>query len=77
MRSINEAFKELSRMCTMHCKPEKTPTKLGVLHMAVEVITQLEQQVRGESNSTGIPCTLYTIQVPKYHLSYPYCLYLV
>jgi transcription factor 4/12 len=30
-----------------HLKTDKPQTKLGILNMAVEVIMQLEQQVRG------------------------------
>jgi hypothetical protein len=49
VRDINEAFKELGRMCMMHLKAEKAQTKLNILHQAVEVITTLEDSVRGES----------------------------
>jgi hypothetical protein len=34
-------------MCMQHLKTDKPQTKLGILNMAVEVIMQLEQQVRG------------------------------
>lgn len=47
VRDINEAFKELGRMCQMHLHSEKAQTKLNILHQAVEVITTLETQVRG------------------------------
>ncbi|XP_026996734.2 transcription factor 12-like isoform X4 [Tachysurus fulvidraco] len=46
VRDINEAFKELGRMCQMHLKCEKPQTKLLILHQAVAVILNLEQQVR-------------------------------
>lgn len=49
VRDINEAFKELGRMCQMHLKSEKPQTKLLILHQAVAVILNLEQQVRGET----------------------------
>ena len=48
VRDINEAFKELGRMCQIHNKQDKTQTKLIILHQAVDVITELEKQVRGE-----------------------------
>lgn len=48
IRDINEALKELGRMCMAHLKTDKPQTKLGILNMAVEVIMTLEQQVRGE-----------------------------
>lgn len=50
IRDINEALKELGRMCMAHMKSEKPQTKLGILNMAVEVIMALEQQVRGKLN---------------------------
>ena len=34
-------------MCQIHLKSDKTQPKLTVLHQAVDVITQLEQRVRG------------------------------
>ncbi|GAV00171.1 hypothetical protein RvY_11058 [Ramazzottius varieornatus] len=46
VKDINEAFKELGRMCVLHAKQDKSQTKLGILHCAVDVITQLESQVR-------------------------------
>ncbi|XP_051943168.1 transcription factor 3a isoform X8 [Hippocampus zosterae] len=47
VRDINEAFKELGRMCQLHLNYEKPQTKLNVLQQAVNVILDLEQQVRG------------------------------
>ena len=55
IRDINEALKELGRMCMTHLKSDKPQTKLGILNMAVEVIMQLEQQVRG-TTATQINC---------------------
>lgn len=51
IRDINEALKELGRMCMTHLKSDKPQTKLGILNMAVEVIMTLEQQVRGQSQA--------------------------
>jgi len=47
VRDINDAFHELGRMCSMHLGNEKPQTKLTILQQAVNVITSLEQQVRG------------------------------
>jgi len=47
VRDINNAFHELGRMCSMHLGNEKSQTKLMILQQAVNVITSLEQQVRG------------------------------
>lgn len=47
VRDINEAFKELGRMCQLHLKSDKAQTKLLILQQAVQVILGLEQQVRG------------------------------
>lgn len=48
VRDINEAFKELGRMCQLHLSADKPQTKLLILHQAVNVILNLEQQVRGQ-----------------------------
>lgn len=48
VRDINEAFKELGRMCQLHLSSEKPQTKLIILQQAVNVILNLEQQVRGQ-----------------------------
>ena len=48
VRDINEAFKELGRMCQLHLSHDKPQTKLLILHQAVNVILNLEQQVRGQ-----------------------------
>jgi len=44
IRDINEALKELGRICMSHLKSDKPQTKLGILNMAVDVIMTLEQQ---------------------------------
>ena len=49
VRDINEAFKELGQMVTMHTSSSQPLTKLMVLQQAVNIITGLESQVRGES----------------------------
>lgn len=56
VRDINEAFKELGRMCQLHLKSEKPQTKLLILHQAVAVILNLEQQVRGEVAAACFKC---------------------
>ena len=48
VRDINEAFKELGKMCGIHLKSDKPQTKLSILQQAVNVITSLEQQVKGK-----------------------------
>jgi hypothetical protein len=48
VRDINEAFKELGSMVTLHSGSSQPLTKLMVLQQAVNVITTLEQQVRGK-----------------------------
>ena len=48
VRDINEAFKELGHMVSMQTGGTTPMTKLMVLQNAVNVITQLEQQVRGK-----------------------------
>ncbi len=54
MRDINEAFKELGRMCSLHTHSDKPQTKLVILQQAVSVITSLEQQVRGRLENQSI-----------------------
>ena len=46
IRDINEALKELGIICMSHLKSDKPQTKLGILNVAVDVIINLEQQVR-------------------------------
>ncbi|XP_015372092.1 PREDICTED: transcription factor E2-alpha isoform X9 [Diuraphis noxia] len=56
IRDINEALKELGRMCMTHLKTDKPQTKLGILNMAVEVIMSLEQQVRERNLNPKAAC---------------------
>ncbi|XP_061526612.1 transcription factor 12 isoform X4 [Phycodurus eques] len=56
VRDINEAFKELGRMCQLHLKSEKPQTKLLILHQAVAVILSLEQQVRERNLNPKAAC---------------------
>ncbi|KAK2834763.1 hypothetical protein Q7C36_015464 [Tachysurus vachellii] len=56
VRDINEAFKELGRMCQLHLKCEKPQTKLLILHQAVAVILNLEQQVRERNLNPKTAC---------------------
>lgn len=69
VRDINEAFKELGRMCQLHLNSEKPQTKLLILHQAVSVILSLEQQVRGQwaplAASAPLFCCLPASQPPR------------
>ncbi|XP_075064150.1 transcription factor 12 isoform X3 [Mixophyes fleayi] len=56
VRDINEAFKELGRMVQIHLKSEKPQTKLLILHQAVAVILNLEQQVRERNLNPKAAC---------------------
>jgi len=47
VRDINDGFKELGRMISLHHQPDQPQTKVTVLQQAVTLITTLEQQVRG------------------------------
>lgn len=53
VRDINEAFRELGRMVSVHTQTDKAQTKLIILQQAVQVIMGLEKQVRGRSADTG------------------------
>lgn len=56
IRDINDALKELGRICSTHQKSDKPMTKLGILNNAVDVIMQLEQQVRERNLNPGVAC---------------------
>ena len=56
IRDINEALKELGRICMSHLKSDKPQTKLGVLNMAVDVIVTLEQAVRERNLNPSVAC---------------------
>ncbi|KAL2089904.1 hypothetical protein ACEWY4_014592 [Coilia grayii] len=56
VRDINEAFKELGRMCQLHLNNDKPQTKLLILHQAVNVILNLEQQVRERNLNPKAAC---------------------
>ncbi|KAJ8788434.1 hypothetical protein J1605_022492 [Eschrichtius robustus] len=60
VRDINEAFRELGRMCQLHLKSDKAQTKLLILQQAVQVILGLEQQVRGRRPGRPRPALLPT-----------------
>ena len=47
VRDINEAIKELGHMISAHTGTSQTLTKLTIMQEAVNVITTLEQQLRG------------------------------
>jgi len=58
IRDINDALNELGRVCMM-LKPQKSDkpqTKLGVLNLAVEVINNLEAQVRERNLNPSAVC---------------------
>jgi len=56
IRDINEALKELGRICSTHLKSDKPMTKLGILENAVDVIMTLEQQVRERNLNPKVAC---------------------
>ena len=56
IRDINEALKELGRICMSHLRSDKPQTKLGILNMAVDVIMGLEQQVRERNLNPKVAC---------------------
>lgn len=56
IRDINDALKELGVICMTHLKSDKPQTKLGILNVAVDVIINLEQQVRERNLNPKIAC---------------------
>jgi len=56
IRDINEALKELGRICASHQKSDKPMTKLGILNNAVDVIMALEKQVRERNLNPKVAC---------------------
>ncbi|XP_027006532.2 transcription factor 3a isoform X3 [Tachysurus fulvidraco] len=56
VRDINEAFRELGRMCQLHLKSDKAQTKLIILQQAVQVILSLERQVRERNLNPKAAC---------------------
>ena len=56
IRDINDALKELGRICSSHQKSDKPQTKLGILNNAVDVIMGLEQQVRERNLNPKVAC---------------------
>uniref|UniRef100_A0A7N5JK06 Transcription factor E2-alpha n=1 Tax=Ailuropoda melanoleuca TaxID=9646 RepID=A0A7N5JK06_AILME len=56
VRDINEAFRELGRMCQLHLQSDKAQTKLLILQQAVQVILGLERQVRERNLNPKAAC---------------------
>ncbi|XP_074661184.1 transcription factor 12-like isoform X1 [Tubulanus polymorphus] len=56
VRDINESFKELGHMVTIHTGSTQPLTKLMILQQAVNIITQLEQQVRERNLNPKAAC---------------------
>jgi len=56
IRDINDALKELGRICSSHQKSDKPMTKLGILNNAVDIIMALEKQVRERNLNPGVAC---------------------
>ena len=60
VRDINEAFKELGHMISLHAGNGQPLTKLMILQQSVNVITQLEQQVRGNAQNVHTHARTHT-----------------
>ena len=56
IRDINDALKELGRLCNSHAKSDKPMSKLGILNNAVEIIVNLEAQVRERNLNPKVAC---------------------
>jgi len=56
IRDINDALKELGRICSSHLKNDKPMTKLAIMNTAVDVILSLEQQVRERNLNPRLAC---------------------
>ena len=65
IRDINDALKELGVICMTHLKSDKPQTKLGILNVAVDVIINLEQQVRERNLNPKVRhCLFKTFETP-------------
>ena len=64
IRDINEALKELGKICMTHLKSDKPQTKLSIMNLAVDLIISLEQQVRERNLNPKVklPLTAVTVE---------------
>jgi len=56
IKDINEALKELGRVCMVHMQSDNPQTKLGIINVAVDVIMELEQDVRERNLNPKVAC---------------------